>query len=159
MDNPMTNPYASPSAEVIDESAGSIDALPRFSTWYVVLLSIVTFGIYTLYWLYSRVGKLNFAIENKVPMALIHGYLLLTVVSWFLQISGVLGSTLDEGTIGLLNGVISLVSFVLYYMVVYKMRNRICDELLKAPRWSGLLTFLLSMLYLNYKINEAHDNA
>lgn len=155
----MTNPYASPTAEVIESNSDSIDGLPRVSTWLVFFFSMFSFGLYMVYWLYNRLAKLNPLIENKIPTMFIHLYLGLTLLTWFGQfyIASSPGDANLIATLGLVNSICSIVSLVFYYMVVYKMRNRLCDDLLKTERWGGIKTFFFSVLYLNYKINQAHD--
>ncbi len=153
----MTDPYATPDAQVIESSSASIEGLPRFSTWAVFFLSMLTLGIYSLYWLYTRVGALNSSIENKVPMALVHGYVGLTILSWVFQLA--ILSDPEMAQLAIANSVVQIVSLVCFYMVIFKMRNRICDDLLQTERWGGFMTFFFNVLYLNYKINEAHDNA
>jgi hypothetical protein len=155
----MTNPYASPTAEVIDTNTGSIEGLPRVSTWLVFLFSILTLGLYMIYWLYNRLAKLNALIENKIPTVLLHIYVGLTLLSWAFQ--GYSAMFPNEAglivTLSIVNGIGTIVSMVCFYMVVYKMRNRICDELLETERWGGIKTFFFSTFYINYKINQAHD--
>ena len=155
----MTNPYASPTAEVIDTNTGSIEGLPRVSTWLVLFFSILTLGLYMIYWLYNRLAKLNALIENKIPTVLLHIYVGLTLLSWAFQ--GYAAMSPNETalvvTLGIVNSIGTIISMVCFYMVMYKMRNRICDELLKTERWGGIKTFFFSMFYINYKINQAHD--
>jgi len=155
----MTNPYTSPAAEVIDTNAVSIACLPRVSTWLVMLFSMLTLGLYIIYWLYNRLAKLNLRIENKIPIVLLHIYVGLTLLSWFFQ--GYVAISQDQtgfmATFAIINGIGSIVSVVCFYTVIYKMRNRICDELLDTDRWGGIKTFFFSVWYINYKINQAHD--
>ena len=153
----MTNPYASPTADVIENNDSSLGGLPRFSTWAVFFLMLFTMGLYTLYWLYNRTATINESVTNKIPVALIHLYVGLTVISWVFQIAVVVNPELT--ILALLTPLVSIAAMVFYYMVIYKMRNRICDDMLSTSRWGGIKTFFFSALYLNYKINEAHDNA
>jgi len=156
----MTNPYSSPASEVIETGSDSIESLPRVSTWLVFLFTICTFGIYMIYWLYNRLSKLNPLIENKIPLIFLHIYVGITILSWVFQASMFMSlgeSALIMSTFEIVNGIGSIVSMVCVYMVIYKMRNRLCDELLKTQRWGGVKTFFFSVFYLNYKINEAHD--
>ncbi len=57
----MHNPYQTPEAELIrnDGQPDSLRSFPRFSTWFVFLLSIPTLGFYLLWWLYHRTKILN----------------------------------------------------------------------------------------------------
>jgi hypothetical protein len=155
----MTNPYTSPTAEVIETNSDSIEGLPRVSTWLVLLFSILTLGIYMIYWQYNRLAKLNPLIENKIPTIFLHIYLGLTLLSWAFQAYTAMAP--DDAalmtTFAIVNSIGSIVGAVCFYIVLYKMRNRICDDLLKTERWGGIKTFFFSLLYINYKINEAHD--
>lgn len=152
----MTNPYASPEAEVVQAGSSSIDGMPRFSTWMVFFLSIITFGIYGIYWLYSRVGKLNQLTENPVPVSLIHAYLGITIISWICQ--GMVGAESDSaGLIGVVGLLASIASMIIYWVTIFKMRNRLCDDVLAEPRWNGFFTWFLNLFYINYKVNQAID--
>ncbi len=61
------NPYQLPSAELIDKNMqpSFLDHFDRFSTGYVFGLNMVIFGVYTIYWLYSRTRKLNRMNNNR----------------------------------------------------------------------------------------------
>ena len=49
------NPYAAPKADVVkppsDDNFEKIKTIPRFTTWGVVGLTIITFGIYGFNWI------------------------------------------------------------------------------------------------------------
>ena len=55
MNEVAKNPYESPSAELIDKgSLGSINQFKRFTAWGVFGLSMITLGIYPVYWLMRK---------------------------------------------------------------------------------------------------------
>ena len=55
----MTNPQQNINNPVANEPEGYI------KVWLLIVLSVVTFGIYTFYWIYKTVGTLN----NKLPQS------------------------------------------------------------------------------------------
>jgi hypothetical protein len=119
-------------------------------------LALFTFGIYGLYWLYSRVNKLNQLTENPVPVALVHSYIALAITSWVCQ-GMIVADPSNAEWAGALNLLATLVSVIVYWVTIFKMRNRLCDDVLGEPRWNGFLTWFFNMFYINYKVNQAID--
>ena len=62
----MNDIYRPPSAELLGE--GNLKEFQRFSTWYVVGLTIITLTFYLPYWLYTRTSILNELSENKISI-------------------------------------------------------------------------------------------
>ena len=153
----MNNPYSAPTSDVnvIPETNG-LHVLPRFSAWGVAGLTIITFGIYYMYWLYSRTTKLNNVVENKVPMWL--GYLSIVSYLFYMAMNMIPESSIASLTVvfGILSVV--LVYIVSYYWWLYAVRSRITvlanDSNFKI---GGIKTFFFQPLYLQYKINQYHD--
>ena len=85
----MHNPYEPPSADLIsadlisadlisaDQQSSQLAIFPRFSTWYVFGLSIVTLNLYILYWFYDRSKILN-RLNGVSPIS--DGYMIGTIV-------------------------------------------------------------------------------
>ena len=162
------NPYSAPDADLAVESTGSsidkVKQFPRFTTWAVVGLTMITLGIYAFYWLYSRTKMLNNLLpENKVAAWLPIGTLVAYVIYFLLSFAPlVMGSPdLMAATAGL-SAVFSIVYMVLFIIWVYAFRNRL--NILSGSNkgdmfWlGGILTFFINVYYFQYKINQMHDH-
>ncbi|MCB1668603.1 MAG: DUF4234 domain-containing protein [Porticoccaceae bacterium] len=158
------NPYATPDSDLSTLKPGAgISIFDRFSTWGVFGLSVITLGIYMVYWLFSRTKQLNSVVENKISDAFIVATVLCYIVNLF---SGVL-PYLGEGgapnsflTIGV--SLVAIAGNILFVVWAFKVRNRI-NEITNSQKgvatWCGpVLTFFFSCFYLQYKINQSLDN-
>jgi len=158
------NPYSAPEADLKSSSqANVLNIFTRFSTWAVVGLSIITMGIYAVYWLYSRSKAINSVIDNKIPSALITTSLVLYVLGMIINYGPfLLGSAVVDilPAMMIASPIIGLASFVAMIIWVFKFRNRL-NEMTQSegkPTWAGpILTFFFQVLYLNYKINQHID--
>jgi len=161
IDNDAVNPYKSPEASVIDTTIedGLSHVFERFSTWATIGLSVITLGIYAIYWLYSRTEQLNKHSEAPISSAFINTTVVFYVLSlipnlnYFMEINATLIAAF---------GAVSVVSFVLMYVWIYKIRNRI-NLLLNTGKgddsWLGpIYTFFFTIYYLQYKTNSVIDS-
>lgn len=156
MNEVAENPYKAPSAELASgQTSDDIQAFGRFTAWGVFGLSIITFGLYPIYWLCSRAGIANSLHEQEIHRA----WLALLVVSTGLSFaSGFFG----ESEVAVMAALaITLAYMVSYLVVLFSLRNRLQDVM---NRGSGnsyslnpILTFFLSAIYLQYKINQCID--
>ncbi|WP_024610168.1 DUF4234 domain-containing protein [Pseudoalteromonas sp. TB64] len=125
----------------------------RFSAWGVFFLTLITLGIYGVYWLYSRINKANTLAKNKVNKNLLYGYLAMYVINFALSFA-----TIPP----MLSIVISLTSMVLGLVVIFSLRSsfiELINEGSKEPvKLGGILTVFFNIIYFQYKINEAIDN-
>ena len=159
------NPYAAPESNVSSDSLGQdvnkIKAFKRFTTWAVLGLAIITFGIYAYYWMFSRTKTLNSVIpENKVA-----GWLVPTVIG--LGVINILLSFLPfaspelAASLAVISLPLSLIGFVLMIVWAFKFRNRlniISGSSKGNVFWLGpILTFFFQLYYFQYKINQMHD--
>ena len=150
------NPYKPPEAELSStDNNKSILQFKRFSAWAVFGLSFITLGIYPIYWLYTRAGVVNSIHENKISAALLVSMVLVTVVSFA-------SSFLGESEVAVIaSGVISIAYIVIYFLVLFKVRNRLVDIMNRSSRsqykLSPVLTFFFFSIYLQYKINQCID--
>ena len=151
MDNSEVNPYQSPESEVINPvGSDAVMNFNRFSAWFVFLLSIVTFGIYPIYWLYTRAVKLNSFHERKIS----HGLLVAFVVSCVLSFASAFFDALSEEML-VVGMIINFVYFGLYLTVLFTFHGRLASVINKDL--NGILTFFFTSIYLQYKINETID--
>lgn len=153
------NAFEAPQANLHDTSLEKpILQLERFSAWGVFGLSIITFGIYFVYWLYTRTPKANeLSQENKLSMNILYAYLALYVASFVTSFT----ATDDNTTLVMINFVLSMVNFILYILVVFGLRKVLSEVINKGSteeiKLGGVLTFFFSVIYFQYKINEAID--
>lgn len=154
MENQAEMLYQAPQS-VLDEAseAAGIENFKRFSAWGVFGLAVITFGIYCVYWLYSRSNKLNEFHPNKMSVALLSAYLWAYVIYLVASFSsGFLGGNpvvmMTISALGLLN-------LVLYLVVLFKLRNRLAEVM--GTKLGPIMTFFFNTIYLQYKINEAID--
>ncbi len=155
----MDNPYEAPSAELfnINLKNNFLKEFKFFSTWYVFILSIITLGIYPLYWLYNRTKKINRTKElEPIPESFIYSVLILYVFSilaayypYFYQVSK---------QYFLYVNLFSYFVTILVLVWVFKFRNRLNNFLSKthAPCMplGPVITFFFQVLYLSFKLNE-----
>ncbi|MGB1801223.1 MAG: DUF4234 domain-containing protein [Gammaproteobacteria bacterium] len=155
MENESNNIYKAPESEleVSLEPEGGANNFKRFSAWGVFGLTVITIGIYPLYWLYTRSQILNKFHRNKVSNNLLQTFVILVIISFSLQIlSGVYAENM---TIVLLNGVFNILYIVAYLMVLFKLSNRLTE--VTGNKMNTVATFFFTAIYLQYKINVAID--
>lgn len=181
MTDTSESPYAVPQADLeVQRDPGDLSTLPRFSTWLVLLLSIVTLGFYCLWWIFDRTRKFNSISEDKVSMRLVISYIVIVLMSVvaFLSISKYAPTTTISGfqadadiknsvnSLLILSSVVMLfwlfntISFILLEIWAFKFRNRL-NSLTHShgqKTWAGgVMTFFFTVLYMSYKINQHLD--
>ena len=158
------NPYAAPEADIALPSSETaldiIKTLPRLTVWAVIGLSLITFGIYSIYWLYNRSEKFNAVLseELRIPNWTIKG----AIISYIVYMVCSIGASFIPD-LGLLTALFLVVYVVLFVMWIYKFRGAM-NTLTETQRgdkvWVGpILTFFINVYYFQYKINQIHDNS
>lgn len=125
---------------------------------------LVTFGIYAVYWMYTRTQKLDPLIPQK-PIG--RAFSLTATLLYLLNIlvSGIQGAyeaTLGENLVfALFSGILSLVSLILLLVWYFNFRGGLNLLLGEARKLKGVLsvlgTLFLGPIYFQYCINEAID--
>lgn len=155
----VENAFEAPKAELTNVGTDKpILEMERFSTWAVVGLTIITFGIYYLYWMYTRMNQINGlstnAKGNKTAFTI---YIGIYVVNTAISISGT-----EDLTIAIVNLVLSLCGVVALLITVFSTRRAIIEVINKGSaeqvHLGGVMTFFFQIFYFQYKINEAIDN-
>lgn len=151
------DPYKTPEATLTTAGeAQNILDFQRFSAWGVFGLTIITLGIYSYYWMYSRMPTINAMHKDKISKGLLINFLVVTVLYYA---SSFVGET--EAAIIFTLG-ITLIYMVLYIIVVFKMRNRLQDIMNQSSnnqyQLGSVLTFFFNAIYFQYKINECIDD-
>jgi len=167
MENPMeTNPYAPPKAAVADLSP---TGLKRRSVILMLLLSIVTFGLYFPIWFLRRRAALN-RLDSPRKLRL---WPFVIAVTWFVfhLIVGIaagsapLGQAISERAALTLNLVRFTVGILMLVQSFYT--KDILEDHLAGPgdelpnpllvdtvKLSGVMTFFFQIFYLQYVINR-----
>lgn len=138
-----------------------MQALPHVSTFLVLALSIISLGIYSTYWLFTRTQIINRIHHEAISMHLAHSVIGLLMLNVLLSLmSGFNPENLAYQELAKISGLIySLAN--LYW--IFTLRQRI-HKMVRAGEQSlfwlnGIWTFLFQVLYLQYKINEyLNDN-
>jgi hypothetical protein len=156
MNELVDNPYKAPEANLVQSTNDKgILEFKRFSAWGVLGLTIITLGIYPCYWMYSRTVTINSLHESTIPLVLPISLFCLAILSFASDLFG----ESEAATIAGL--VILLVYFVLYLVVLFKIRNRLQSIINRSSnkqyKLGIVLTFFFYVIYLQYKINEYID--
>ena len=150
------NPYKTPEAHLAQPTNDkSILSFSRFSAWWVFALTIVTFGIYPYFWMYSRTQIINSQHNNKISSILTVSFLVGTLFSYASSFFG------QSHAVNVAVMVITLVFLVLYIVLILKMRNRLQDIINRSSntqyRLNRVLAIFFYAIYLQYKIKECID--
>ena len=158
---PSPNAQGAPSNPTAD-----ILAFPRFSTWYVVFLSVITLGVYSVYWMYNRSMLLE-QIHPKEPIN--KNFMFLCIGVWalsfiFSMTSGPTMNAPGPHPQGLppsfLIQFVSAVLFLIWAFLFHARLNRFLQAAgLPHRTLHPIFTFLFQAFYLSYKINQNIDLA
>jgi len=150
-------------------SAGieKIKEIERLTTWAVFGLSMITFGFYTFFWLFSRTKILNQNLHEEDRIA--SWIPIVGVISFILYFALSIGPALMissnpelAATLMGIGGIIGLVYIIMFLVWIFKFRSRL--NLLSGSHsgetfWlGGILTFFANILYFQWKINQIHDH-
>lgn len=118
----------------------------------LVLLTIVTAGIYPILWLYENYKIIDKKTEIKTASD--------TYIVWIavcVGLSGAFGSTGEE-TMDVISGILSIASAVLYILWAFRAKKALQEYLLNEHkidlRMNAFYTFLFNIFYINYCIND-----
>lgn len=168
----MTNPYATPKADLIikSSSSGDINSLPSVPTFTTIILSLATLGMYDLYWMYTRSKLLNeISDSKKISRRFVAVILTLEIITypftvyyWVTFLSKMEVSKAIQVPIDELDSIVTILTYsclilTLFWAFIFR---RVFHEVLKIeygnPLWGNAgLVILFEMYYLNFKINQA----
>ena len=159
----QSNPYVPPESDLsgnADEGKAALNEFERFSAWGVFFLSVITLGIYQIYWIFTRTRTLNEISERKISATFVNTTVSLYVVHIVMSaVDTYLGSSNEALTIA--SGLSSVLVAVLAIVWVFGFRNRLHEVMGVAKGdalWFGpVLTFFFQEIYLQYKINQVID--
>ena len=156
----MSDIYKTPAAELSAAPDGDMDNFERFTAWGVFGLSVITFGIYMMYWFYTRTRVLNAFHDNKIADGLVYGSLITYVVYFG---SSLLPESVYQEPVMLYGSVAVSVLYLVFYLVwLFTFRARLLEIArshgVNTFRINPALTFFFQSIYLQYKINQYIDN-
>ena len=129
----------------------------RNPTILYIIFTVITLSVYPWFWVFSRKKILNQLTESKINESLPAFFVITSILSAFLQGYG--ETQFDESAIAV-GGFLSFISVVLMVVIAFQMK-KVLEEFsvnneMKIS-YNGFLTFLLSFMYINYKLNENID--
>ena len=133
-------------------------SVKRNHTILFIIYSVITLTIYLWFWVFSRKKIINQLTESKITESLPAFFVITSILSAFLQGYG--ETQLDGESAIALSGLFQLISFVLMVVIAFQMKKvlkEFSDNNEMKISYNGFLTFLLSFMYINYKLNENID--
>lgn len=156
----MSDIYKTPSSDLVVRPAdtiGNIAVFTRFSTWYVLGLSIVTLNLYAAYWLYTRTRKLNGIVQDPISNLFCQITVAIYCLSYVVFAVGEFADIADQNFF-IASAALDFSGNILALVWVYKFRNRLNREFAGERFRIGIIApFFFMHLYLNYKLNELLD--
>jgi len=155
----MTSIYRPPESEVTVRDLGNINLFQRFNIWFVLILILLTLGLYIVYWLHTRTKILNQIVHHNISTIFVSVATLLFVLSFVIQ---VVGTLLEEAAV-FPNAMqyftylpmLELISNILILVWVFKFRNQLQKTFSSSEFDVGIIpTFFFQIIYLQYKINR-----
>jgi len=171
-----TNPYSAPQSDVStkETSAGTLGSIRRIPTFLVIVLYIVTGGIYNIYWMINRSMAVNRLGTPKKVSMLVLTLMFISMIAfmgiYFQTIVGAIASGVtSEAQLNAmimaqapLLGGLFVVMFVTSMVWLYSFRKVLhqAGGIEKgSPLWlGGIITFFFQIYYLNYKINQISES-
>ena len=161
-----TNPYAPPRAPVADLEPNT-HGLRRRSVLAMVVLTIITFGLYYLAWWFRRRRGLNrLNSDAKLPLWPLLLMLALYVVQFFLGLTEDVGAD-DQAVrerVAMFSLIFQLVVAIVMLVMTFRVKDMIEDHatpdldsgpmFVEQVKLSGLMTFFFSIYYLQWAINR-----
>lgn len=128
------------------------------STWRLLGLGLITYGVYFAYYVKKQTGKINGRLDKDAAISdgFVNSFFIMSYVSAALFIPYLF---VDDGhPIESIGSIADTISGILLVVWGFKARNRVnnlCSLDKKSGSWfHGVWTFLFTPLYFNYKINR-----
>jgi Domain of unknown function (DUF4234) len=151
----MNNIYESPQSNLIDSNNEGFEIFTRFSTWYVIGLSIITLSFYIPYWLYTRSKKLNAITTEPISVT----FMILSIVIYVTSFAVIFIEDFIPTNTEIIFRLYDFIANVLIIVWTFMFRNRMQGFALShGIKVGGVFTFLFQIYYLQYKINEILGN-
>ncbi|AJQ97878.1 DUF4234 domain-containing protein [Gynuella sunshinyii] len=156
----MTDVYKAPSSNLEMQASGEdLQAFERFSAWGVFFLSIVTLGIYSMYWMFSRTKVLNRISDQGISSPVIWITLVAYIIIMVLSYGGAFLLPAEIAVAVQLFAVVAYFIFMLIWIFGFRAAIVSIARSHGQPdfRANGVLTFFFQALYMQYKINQFID--
>lgn len=131
------------------------------STWKLFLLSVVTLGIYTAYYIKKQTKILNQHLDRSQQLS--EGFISFFLIFSYLSVVLIIPYFfVEEGhPIELISDVVDNVWNIIALVLAFKFRNRMNTLLNSTPgqhNWfHGAWTFFFGFLHINFKINQLNE--
>jgi hypothetical protein len=118
----------------------------------LVLLTIATAGLYPILWLWRNVSVINQVTKGNAGSDLF--------IIWIAVCAGMSGALAGSGedALDIISGLFSIALAVLYIVWAFKARTALqqyaLNELGTDLRMNGFYTFIFTLYYINYCIND-----
>ncbi|AJQ97881.1 DUF4234 domain-containing protein [Gynuella sunshinyii] len=156
----MTDIYKTPSSSVnIPDFIEDLNAFKRVSVWRMVFLTIVTLGVYPIYWMYTRTQILNSITSQGISSSVIR---IALVSGGVYLLSPILGQYLVGHQFAAAMKLFAVASYIVFTLIwLFGLRAEITriarNQGQSDFHANGVLTYFFQMLYLQYKINQFFD--
>jgi len=139
-----------------------IEKLKDQTTWRLVGLGIITYGIYLAFYVKRQTGKINIHLSKDAAIS--NKFIVSIFVMSFLSAALLIPYILVESgnPIEKISNLIDGLCGIMLVVWSFKARNRVnslCSFNTESEGWfHGLWTFLFGPLYFNYKVNRLNEN-
>lgn len=143
------------------ENRELIQKLKDQSTWRLLGLGIITYGVYYAHYIKWQTDKINSRLDKDtaISSAFITSLFIISYISAALFIPYII---VDEGhPVELISSAADLLWAIMFIVWGFKVRNRVnslCSLQRGTNKWfHGFWTFLFTPLYFNYKVNQLNE--
>lgn len=122
----------------------------------LLLLTVVTAGIYAIVWMFINTPKLEKVTSKKIADN--------TFLIWLAVFAGLGGALVGTGeeSLDVISGLFTIASWVLYIIWAFRAKNALQEYALTEHkvdlRLNGIYTFFLTIYYINYCVNDLPED-
>ena len=149
-------PTNSLSSEAEASPLAALDSFRVQNIWLVLFLTIITFGIYAVFWL-RRQNAILAQVRPDLNVTLLYGNIVLVfvILSAGLDIASLIGlpDSLDTDS-NILDRIVGIMVLVLAFQVRNGLNLLIQAQKSDTLWFSGVYTWLFNVVYLQYKLNK-----
>jgi hypothetical protein len=127
----------------------------------LLLLILVTFGLYVPFWMYRTANVINrIAPDRTIPTGLVWLMLAFQIVGYLIGVASVIAETFmpSTGPISLSHRYFSMIVWLFYLSMAYRIRDALNVIVARTSpslgKWDGLSTLLFGPVYLQYGLNK-----
>lgn len=138
-----------------------ISELKYGSTWKLIGLGFITYGVYFAYYIKTKTAVINEQCErsDRIPDSLVNFIMIINYLSLALFFPYIFVE--ETHPVAALSSLVDLICGITFIVWGFKARNRM-NIILAAQQtgndwFHGLWTFFLTPLYFNFKINKLNE--